>query len=352
MSKYWTDLVKTIKPYVPGEQPKNQQFIKLNTNENPYPPSPRVIEAIQSVTNDTLRLYPDPNCDVFCHALAKYFNLKREQIFVGNGSDEVLAFVFPAFFVGEKPILFPDITYSFYPVYSEMFKVQYETVPVDDDFAIPVKGFCKDNGGILIPNPNAPTARQIPLEDIRTILSENLDQVVVIDEAYVDFGGDSAVGLIDEFPNLLVVQTLSKSRSLAGLRVGYALGHVDLIEGLNRVKNSINSYTLDRLALAGATEAINDDAYFQTTRTQIIKTRERVVNQLNSLAFTVIPSTANFIFIRHESRKAKDLQAQLRERGILVRYFDKPRIDNYLRVSIGSDSEMDAFIEALKDIIG
>lgn len=350
MSRYWTELVKNLHPYTPGEQPKNQQFIKLNTNENPYPPSPKVIEAINRANGDSLRLYPDPNCDMLRAEIAVHFGLKSEQVFVGNGSDEVLAFAFPAFFGSGEPILFPDITYSFYPVYSEMFKVPYELVAVDDDFIIPVDGLKRENGGILIPNPNAPTARQMPLDDIRDILTHNMDQVVVIDEAYVDFGGESAVRLVDEFPNLLVVQTLSKSRSLAGLRVGFALGHPDLIEGLNRVKNSINSYTLDRLALAGAVAAINDDPYFQETRLKIITTRERVVEHLSSLGFKVIPSTANFIFISHVTIQAAVLYELLRKRGILVRYFNKPRIDNFLRVSIGSDPEMDAFLEAMKEI--
>lgn len=350
MSKYWTELVKTITPYIPGEQPKDQQFIKLNTNENPYPPSPKVIEAINRVTDDTLRLYPDPNCDLLRSAIATHFGLKHEQIFVGNGSDEVLAFAFPAFFGSSKPILFPDITYSFYPVYAEMFKVPYEMVPVDDDFVIPVAGLKKENGGIILPNPNAPTALQMPLEDICEILSHNKDQVVVIDEAYVDFGGESAIKLIDEFPNLLVVQTLSKSRSLAGLRVGFALGHPDLIEGLNRIKNSINSYTLDRLALAGAIAAIEDEAHFQETRLKIITTRERVVENLLVMGFKVIPSTANFIFIRHNTMQASDLSVLLRKQGILVRHFNKPRISNYLRVSIGSDLEMEAFVKIMKEI--
>lgn len=352
MSKYWTELVKNITPYVPGEQPQNQQFIKLNTNENPYPPSPKVIAAIKNVTDDTLRLYPDPNCNRLRDAIARQFSLTSDQVFVGNGSDEVLAFVYPAFFGSGEPILFPDITYSFYPVYSEMFKVPYVTIPVNEDFMIPTEGFKGKNGGIILPNPNAPTARQMPLADIREILTANPEQVVVVDEAYVDFGCDSAVDLIHEFPNLLVVQTLSKSRSLAGLRVGFALGHSDLIEGLNRIKNSINSYTLDRLAIAGAVEALEDTAYFNETRSKIMATRDRIVKDLEDLNFKVVPSAANFIFISHHQLNAADLYQSLREHGILVRYFNKPRIDNYLRVTIGSDTEMDAFIAALRRIIG
>lgn len=352
MSKYWTELVRGLQPYVPGEQPKDQKFIKLNTNENPYPPSPRVLAAISGANDETLRLYPDPNCDQLRAVIAEHFNLNADQVFVGNGSDEVLAFVYPAFFGPGRPILFPDITYSFYPVYAEMFNVPYQTVTVSDDFSIPVQGFLAPCGGVIVPNPNAPTAREIPLADLREILTAQTDQVVVVDEAYVDFGGESAVGLIGEFPNLLVVQTLSKSRSLAGLRVGYALGHRDLIEGLNRVKNSINSYTLDRLALAGAMEAIRDDAYFQMTRAKIISTRERVVQGLYALNFDVIPSTANFIFARHATLPAAALYQQLRDKGILVRYFNKPRIDNYLRITIGSDPEMDAFLTVMASLVG
>ncbi|WP_434511159.1 histidinol-phosphate transaminase [Desulfitobacterium sp. AusDCA] len=347
MSKYWSKLAAGVDPYVPGEQPKDKKYIKLNTNENPYPPSPRVLEAIKTAANESLKLYPDPNGDELKRTLAEYFGLKKDQIFLGNGSDEVLAFSFMTFFDSGFPILFPDITYSFYPVYANLFKINYELIPLNDDFAIPVDQFFKPNGGIIIPNPNAPTGEYLTLEAIEEILLHNNEHVVIIDEAYIDFGGESARKLIDKYPNLLVVHTLSKSRSLAGLRVGFAMGHEDLIEGLNRVKNSFNSYTLDRLALAGAVEAIKDEAYFQVTSKKISQTRERVTQDLQTMGFKVLPSKANFIFISHPSVKAEELFLKLKEKSILVRYFKKPRIDNFLRVSIGSDDEMDNFLKAI-----
>ena len=351
MSKYWSKLASGIKPYVPGEQPKDKKYIKLNTNENPYPPSPRVIEAVRAAADDALRLYPDPTCSSLRQTIARYFGLSDQQVFVGNGSDELLAFCFPAFFnPGGPPILFADITYSFYPVYCRLFSIPYETAPLDEAFRMPAEQFCKPNGGVLIANPNAPTGRFLELTAIQSILQHNPDSVVIVDEAYVDFGGESAVGLIKKYDNLLVVQTLSKSRSLAGLRVGFALGHEDLIEGLRRVKDSINSYTIDRLALAGAQAAIEDNSYFRETAAKIIKTREKITEKLQAMGFEVIPSTANFIFISHPCFAAEALFTQLRQRGVLVRYFKLPRIDNWLRVSIGSDSEMAAFAEALQNI--
>ena len=351
MSRYWSSIVKNIEPYVPGEQPKDKKYIKLNTNENPYPPSPRVIEAISRAANEDLRLYPDPTCGQLRRIIGQYYNLNMEEVFVGNGSDELLAFSFLAFFDPGRPILFPDITYSFYPVYSELFNIDYRLVPLDDDFSIPVEGFFAENGGIVIPNPNAPTGKFMPLKSVEDILKNNEGSVVIIDEAYVDFGGQSAVALIKDYPNLLVIRTLSKSRSLAGLRLGFAMGHKDLIEGLDRIKNSINSYTVDRLALAGAAEAIRDEEYFQETRHKIMKTRERVSKELIDLGFTVIESKANFIFISHPAVHAGRIFEQLKEKGVLVRYFNKPRIDNFLRVSIGSDEEMDIFIEAVSEIV-
>lgn len=350
MSRFWSDVNRNLSPYTPGEQPQNRKYIKLNTNENPYPPSPRVAAAIQNALS-SLRLYPDPDCTVLRETIAEYCKLKKEQVFVGNGSDELLAFSFLAFFnPGGPPVLFPDITYSFYKVYAALFKIDYELVPLDDDFSIRPEMFIRKNGGIIIPNPNAPTGKFLPLESVANILERNPDQVVVIDEAYIDFGGDSAAGLIGEFPNLLVIQTLSKARSLAGLRVGFALGQEELIEGLDRIKNSINSYTLDRLALAGAAEAIKDDAYFRETRQKIIGTRERVSGQLRNMGVNVVPSMANFIYISHPFIPAAEIFLKLREKGVLVRYFKAPRIDNYLRVTIGTDGEMDFFIKALKEI--
>ncbi|TEB09863.1 histidinol-phosphate transaminase [Pelotomaculum propionicicum] len=352
MSRFWSDINRVISPYIPGEQPKNEKYIKLNTNENPYPPSPQVVKAIEKVLNDSLRLYPDPTCEDLRLAIAEYYDLKKEQVHVGNGSDELLAFSFLAFFnPNGLPILMPDITYSFYKVYTSLFKINCEKIPLEDDFSIRPELFYKKNGGVVIANPNAPTGMFLPLEDITGILEHNPDQVVIVDEAYIDFGGISAVKLIGDYPNLLVIKTLSKSRSLAGLRVGYALGQKELIEGIDRIKNSINSYTLDRLALAGANAAIKDDAYFQEVRRRIIMTRERVSNTMGEIGFKVLPSKANFIFVTHPLIPAGELFQKLRENGVLVRYFKEPRIDNFLRVSIGSDQEMDSFISILKSIL-
>jgi histidinol-phosphate aminotransferase len=352
MSKYWSSILKNIKPYTPGEQPKDKKYIKLNTNENPYPPSPRVIEAIKQVTNESLRLYPDPVCDELRETIAAYYKVKKEQVFAGNGSDELLAFTYPAFFEpAGKPILFAEITYSFYPVYAELFKINFKLIEVDDEFNIPAEGYSQENGGIIIANPNAPTGRGISLETIKIILGRNKDSIVIIDEAYIDFGGESSVGLINEYPNLLVIQTMSKSRALAGLRIGFAIGNEDLIEGITRIKDSVNSYTLDRLALAGAVTAIKDDAYFQKTRAKIIKTRERIASSLTEIGFQVIPSQANFIFISYPQYPGSALFQLLREKGILVRYFNKLKINNFLRVTIGTDAEMDKFLETIAAIV-
>ncbi|MFC5406405.1 histidinol-phosphate transaminase [Cohnella soli] len=350
MSKYWSKLAASLTPYVPGEQPKDQRYIKLNTNENPYPPSPKAIEAIRKAANDELRLYPDPTCDDLRTAIAKRHGLTKEQIFVGNGSDEILAFAFPAFFSPERPILFPDVTYTFYPVYAKFYGIPYETVQTDNEFLINPDDYMNPNGGIVIPNPNAPTARYLIVDELERILRANEDTVVIVDEAYIDFGGRSAVSFINDYPNLLVVQTLSKSRSLAGLRVGMAFGHPDLIEGLNRVKDSFNSYTLDRLALAGAMAAIEDEAYFEETTRKVMATRERTAKAIAELGFVSIPSSANFLFVTHPEISAELLFGRLKSKGILVRYFNKPRIDRYLRVSIGTDEEMDQFAKALADI--
>jgi len=351
MSKYWSTTVRTVKPYVPGEQPKDRKYIKLNTNENPYPPSPKALEAIRQAANDTLRLYPDPSGDELRDTIAGAFGLTRDNVFIGNGSDELLAFCFPAFFEpAGKPILFADITYSFYPVYAEFFHTPYKLIAVDNAFNVPLEGYFQENGGILIANPNAPTGKGLPLDDIEKILKKNEKSVVILDEAYIDFGGVSAFGLISRYPNLLVIRTLSKSHSLAGLRVGFAMGSPELIEGIIRVKDSINSYTVDRLAQAGAREAIRDDEYFQETRAKIMKTRERVSVKLKELRFNVLPSQANFIFVSHAEYAARDLFLRLRGEGILVRYFDKPKIDNYLRVSIGTDDEMDRFLAAIEGL--
>lgn len=351
MSKFWSPLTASLEPYVPGEQPKDKKYIKLNTNENPYPPSPKAIEAMSAVINDDLRLYPDPNCDVLVQTLAKRFDLQANQVFVGNGSDEILAFAFASFFDPSKPVLFPDITYSFYKVYAKFYGITAKLIPLDEQFNIHVEEYQGKHGGIIIPNPNAPTAIAMTLEKVKQLLEQNPDQVVIIDEAYVDFGSQSAATLVNQYPNLLVIQTLSKSRSLAGLRVGFAFGSAELIEGLNRTKNSFNSYTLDRVALAGAVAAIEDDDYFAETTAKVIATRERVEKQLKQMQFTVTPSAANFIFISHASIPAKELFEKLRGEGVLVRYFASPRIDNFLRVSIGTDEEMDEFLKAIAGII-
>jgi len=350
-SKFWSEKVKSLEPYVPGEQPKDKKYIKLNTNENPYPPSPRVIKAIIDSANEGLRLYPDPECTELCQEIARYYNLNEKQVFPGNGSDEILAFAFMAFFNPGNPIVFPDITYSFYPVYCDLYNIDYELNPLDDEFNIQVDGFLRPNGGIVFPNPNAPTGKALPLSDIIKILDYNKESVVIIDEAYVDFGGETTACMIDRYPNLLVIQTFSKSRSLAGLRLGFALGDERLIDALNIVKNSFNSYTIDRLAIKAGMEAIKDDDWFQSSRQKIIATRERITSALRALGFKVLDSKANFIFISHESYRAGDLFTILKNKGVLVRYFNKPRIDNYLRVSIGTDDEMDRFLEILKEVI-
>lgn len=352
LSKFWNPLTASLVPYVPGEQPKDKTYIKLNTNENPYPPSPKAIEAITAAANADLRLYPDPTCDKLVQAAANYYGLSAEQVFVGNGSDEILAFAFAAFFDPAKPVLFPDITYSFYKVYAKLYGLKTELITLDEQFNVQVEHFNKPNSGIIIPNPNAPTAQAISLKDIRTLLDMNPNQAVIIDEAYIDFGGESAIELIEHYPNLLVVQTLSKSRSLAGLRVGLAFGSAELIDGLNRIKNSFNSYTLDRLALAGAVAALEDEAHFQETTAMVIRTREFVTEQLLALGFLVTDSKANFVFISHPQMMAKQIFQQLREKGVLVRYFDQPRINEYLRVSIGTDEEMASFIKAIEEIVG
>ena len=352
MSRYWSELTRRLEPYIPGEQPKDKKYIKLNTNENPYPPSPRAVEAIKRAADDSLRLYPDPNCDDLRAEVARYYGIDRSQVFMGNGSDEVLAFAFAALFDPGRTILFPDISYTFYPVYSNLYNLDYRMVPLDEDFSIPTREFFSSPGGVIIPNPNAPTGKYLPLEQIIEIVQQNPGSVVIIDEAYIDFGGESAISYIDTYPNLLVVQTLSKSRSLAGLRVGFAAGNKELIEGIERVKNSFNSYTLGRPVLAGAVEALRDDEYFKETRARVIATRERVTMKLREMGFNVVDSRANFIFTGHSSISGAELFRRLRERGILVRHFKSPRIENYLRVSIGTDDEMDRFLLETAEICG
>lgn len=351
MSKFWNDKVKEIEPYVPGEQPKDKKYIKLNTNENPYPPSNKVIEAMKNAVNGDLKLYPDPTCSELIEEIAKYYNLNKDEIFIGNGSDEILAFSFMAFFSENKQILFPDISYTFYKVYGELFNLNYRLVKLDEDFNIPLEELKKGNGGVILPNPNAPTGKYIKIEELKKLVEANNDSVVIIDEAYIDFGGESMVKFVKDYENLLVIQTLSKSRSLAGLRVGFALGHKDLIGGLNRIKNSINSYTIDRVALAGAKAAMQDDIYFKEVTRKIIDTRERISQELEDLDFRVLQSKSNFVFASHNKVSGKDLYETLKDNGILVRYFNKERIDNFLRITIGTDDEMDVLIDKLKLIL-
>ncbi|HEX5565199.1 MAG TPA: histidinol-phosphate transaminase, partial [Sporosarcina sp.] len=324
MNKYWSEIVKRTEPYVPGEQLNDPGIIKLNTNENPYPPSPLVKEAILEELDGQLRLYPSPTADGLRETIAESVGVSKEEVFVGNGSDEVLAFSFMAFFQPGKPIRFPNITYSFYPVYAKLFDIPYELVRLNEDFSLPVESFFNSEGGVILPNPNAPTSLYMELSSIEEILIGNPDTVVIIDEAYIDFASESAVELVKSYGNLLVVQTTSKSRSLAGMRVGYAIGHPDLIEAVVRIKDSFNSYTIDRLAIAGATAAFKDGAYFDKTIMKIKETRSRFIEAMKGMGFHVLPSQANFVFVSHSDMAASDLYRQLKEEGILVRHFNQP----------------------------
>lgn len=362
MTKFISELAAGLVPYVPGEQPKDRKYIKLNTNENPYPPSDRVIAAIREEAS-SLRLYPDPQADAVRDAAAAYYNdalslrgddaLSRDNVFAGNGSDEVLSLLCPAFLTGKRAA-FADITYSFYPSFLSLFGVPYETIPLAEDYSIRVEDYLslEDGiGGIFLCNPNAPTGRGLPLSEIKRILEGNRARLVIVDEAYVDFGGESAAGLVNRYDNLLVIQTLSKSRQLAGMRVGLALGCPELIRVMHTVKDTFNSYPVDRLAIAAAVAAFGDRAYFEDTRARIMETRANTTAELEKLRFDVLPSCANFIFAKPSGIAAKDLFLQLRERGVLVRYFDKPRIDDRLRITIGTPEEMDALLRAVKEIL-
>ena len=351
MSRFWSPVVKQLQPYVPGEQPKLANLVKLNTNENPYGPSPKVLSAIAAQVNDNLRLYPDPPASALRQTIADYYGLSAAHVFVGNGSDEVLAHVFHGLFQHSAPLLFPDITYSFYPVYCGLYGIDYQALALDEQFQIRLADYQQPNAGIIFPNPNAPTGCLVSLEQIEQLLQRNTDSVVVVDEAYIDFGGQSAVSLVQRYPNLLVTQTLSKSRSLAGLRVGLALGDVALIEALERVKDSFNSYPLDRLALAGAQAAFEDQDYFQHTCQAVITSREQLVAQLQALGFEVLPSAANFIFARHPQYDAAELATQLRARSIIVRHFRQARIAQFLRISIGTTEQNTALLTALRQIL-
>ncbi|WP_447649279.1 histidinol-phosphate transaminase [Pseudomonas abietaniphila] len=350
MSKFWSPFVRDLVPYVPGEQPKLTKLVKLNTNENPYGPSPKAIEAMRAEVNDNLRLYPDPNSDLLKQSVARYYGVESNRVFLGNGSDEVLAHAYNAFFKHDKPLLFPDISYSFYPVYCGLYGVEYEAVPLDAQFQIRVEDYNRPNGGIIFPNPNAPTGCLMALDVVEQILKANPDSVVIVDEAYIDFGGETAIVLVDRYPNLLVTQTLSKSRSLAGLRVGLAVGHPDLIEALERVKNSFNSYPLDRMAIVGAAAAFDDREYFEKTCSLVIASREKLVAQLEGKGFDVLPSAANFIFARHPKHDAAGLAAKVREQGVIVRHFKQERIAQFLRITIGTPEQNQALVDALGEL--
>ncbi|AVF07457.1 histidinol-phosphate transaminase [Acinetobacter baumannii] len=352
--RFWSPEVRELEPYVPGEQPKIQNLLKLNTNENPYPPSPKVVEAVQAVLHeqaDVLRLYPDPDATALKQAIAKQQNIDVSQVFVGNGSDEVLAHIFKAFFLQDEPILYPDITYSFYPVYSQFFGTKTKEIPLNENFEIDVRDYTQPNGGVIITNPNAPTSIALSLAEIEQVLQANPDRVVVIDEAYVDFGAESAVSLINRYENLVVCQTTSKSRSLAGLRVGFAIAQTHLIAALEAVKNSFNSYPIDRFAIAAAVASFEDEVYFEEQCQKVITSREKLVRDLTELGFNVLPSKANFIFATHSQHDAGQLAQKLREQGIIVRYFNKPRINQFLRITVGTDEQNARLVQTLKQDI-
>jgi histidinol-phosphate aminotransferase len=360
MSRYWSAVTRGLTPYVPGEQPALDNLVKLNTNENPYGPSPGALAAIRAATADTLRLYPDPDAKALRAALANRYKVSPAQVFVGNGSDEVLAHAFVGLLKHERPLWMPDITYSFYPVYCDLYGIEYRQIPLDDDFVLRPEDYFPSTvrncaGAIIFANPNAPTGRLLPLADVERIVAANPEAVVLVDEAYIDFTEQddaSAIALVDRYPNLLVVHTFSKSRAFAGLRIGFAIGHQDLIAGLERVKNSFNSYPLDRLALAGALPSVEDESWFQASRCKVIATRATLTEQLQSLGFEVLPSAANFVFARLPGFDAAELAATLRRRAIIVRHFQTPRIAQYLRITVGDDSQCAALIDALRDILG
>ena len=347
--KEWKKNIRQVVPYVPGEQPKCTSMIKLNTNENPYPPAPGVKEMCSHI--DDLRLYPDPAASLLVNAIAEYKGLDAEQVFVGVGSDDVLAMSFLTFFNGDEPIFFPDITYSFYDVWAELFRVPYKTQPLDENFLIKKEDYYSKNGGVIFPNPNAPTGVLMPLSDIRDILDHNQDVIVIVDEAYIDFGGVSAQSLLNDYENLLIVQTFSKSRSMAGMRIGYAMGSAELIKALNDVKYSFNSYTMNRPSILLGVESIKDEEYFLETTDKIMETREWFKGEMKKLGFSFPDSKANFIFATHETVPAKDIFEAARAQNIFVRYFNKERIDNYLRITIGTKEEMEALLSFLKSYL-
>lgn len=351
MSREWTKNLRNIEPYVPGEQSKDKDIVKINANENPYPPSPKAAEVLKSFDTNKLRFYPSANSTKLKEAIAKYYKVDVSNVFVGNGSDDVLAVAFQSFFNSEKPIVYPDLTYTFYPVWCSLFGIKYKNYPVGDDFRINPEDYKEKNGGVVIPNPNAPTSLGEGLDFVEKILNYNQDSVVIIDEAYVDFGGTSSIPLIDKYENLLVTGTFSKSRSLAGLRIGFAIGSKALIDVMEAVKNSYNSYTVDSLSIEMGAASIEDDEYFKSTCKKVIKTRERVTLELEKLGFDVLDSQTNFIFATHNKHNMKSLFEYLKTQKVFIRYFSLPRIENYVRITIGTNEEMDIFLEKTKEFI-
>lgn len=351
MSREWTKNLRNIEPYVPGEQSKDKDIVKINANENPYPPSPKAAEVLKSFDTNKLRFYPSANSTKLKEAIAKYYKVDVSNVFVGNGSDDVLAVAFQSFFNSEKPIVYPDLTYSFYPVWCSLFGIKYKNYPVGDDFRINPEDYKEKNGGVVIPNPNAPTSLGEGLDFVEKILNYNQDSVVIIDEAYVDFGGTSSIPLIDKYENLLVTGTFSKSRSLAGLRIGFAIGSKALIDVMEAVKKSYNSYTVDSLSIEMGAASIEDDEYFKSTCKKVIKTRERVTLELEKLGFDVLDSQTNFIFATHNKHNMKSLFEYLKTQKVFIRYFSLPRIENYVRITIGTNEEMDIFLEKTKEFI-
>ncbi len=351
MNKYWNQRTRRLQPYVPGEQPQDQQYIKLNTNENPAPPSAAVLEAMHAAVDDGLNLYPDPECRKLKQSIANYYSLPASSVFVGNGSDEVLAHIFAGLFDSDKPLVCPDISYSFYPVYARLYDIKLQQIPLGEHFELDLNNYPTENGGVIFANPNAPTSLAISLGEIEAFLSRNTNSVVVVDEAYVDFGAQSCAELVSAYANLMVVQTVSKSRSLAGMRVGFALGDPQLINGLERIKNSFNSYPLDKVAQAGAMAAFEDVQGFEAARKEVIRVRKQAAANLRELGFEVLNSSANFLFARPLFLSAEEVYERLRQAGILVRYFNAPRISEYLRITVGTEQEMDELLEKLEQLI-
>lgn len=347
----WENNVRRVEPYIPGEQPREDNIIKLNTNENPYPPSPKASAVMEAFKTDKMRLYPDPDSEVLVNALAERYNVKPSQVFVGVGSDDVLAMAFMTFFNSDKPILFPDITYSFYDVWAEVYRIPYKRIPLDENFRINSKDYITENGGIIFPNPNAPTGVLESVEMIEEIVRENQQSIVIIDEAYIDFGGESCLKLVEKYENLLVVQTFSKSRSMAGMRIGFAIGNEKLIKYMNDVKFSVNSYTMNHVTQLCGAESVKDEEYFRKTVDMIVNTRENTKKQISELGFTFTASMSNFIFATHNKKPAGEIFEELKKRKIYVRYWNKPRISNYLRITVGTDKEMESLVSALKEIL-